>query len=151
VLVLQDVPATLPSADAPGPPPQDRRQTGRLNTPVNFVVRRMGTNGAVLQEELTFAENIGRGGACVPTTMSSLVIGDFINVAEIGGDFKTRAEVRGAYVGKDNTRRLNLRFVDTPAPDRLVRTDSGALLVRAGGGTTPVSTATPTPDRRRRY
>jgi len=138
------VPAAPPPLEEASLPAQDRRQTGRLHTPVNFVVRRMGTNGTVLQEEQTFAENIGRGGARVPTTMSSLVIGDFIDIEEKGGGFKTRAEVRGAFLGKDNTRRLNLRFVDK-APDRLVRTDSGA--VRVGGGGTP----TPTPERRRRH
>ena len=140
------VPAPPPPLEEPAPPAQDRRQTGRLEIFVNFFIRRVGTLGSVLQEERTIAENIGRRGARVLTTMSSLVMGDFIQIEEIGGDFQTRAEVRGAYVGRDNVRRLNLRFVDTPAPDRLVRTDSGAL-VRAGAGGTP----TPTPERRRRY
>jgi hypothetical protein len=55
--------------------------------------------------------------------MSSLGMGDVLQVEEVGGEFRTRAEVRNAYVGKDNIRRLNLRFMDRPAPDRLVRTD----------------------------
>jgi hypothetical protein len=90
---------------------------------VNLVVRRVGTLGTVLQEERTIAENIGRGGARVLTGMASVTPGDVLHLEEVGGDFKTRAEVRNAYVGKDNIRRLNLRFLDGPAPDRLVRTD----------------------------
>ncbi len=108
------------------------------------MTRRMSPLGTVLQEEHTIAENISRGGARVLTTMSSLVVGDLIQIEEIGGSFKTRAEVRGTYLGKDNVRRLNLRFADAEAPARLWRTDSGAM-AKVGGGT-PV----PAGERRRR-
>ena len=47
-------------------------------------------------------------------------------------------------MGKDNVRRLNLRFVDAQAPDRLVHTESGAV-ARVGAGT-----PAPASDRRRR-
>jgi serine/threonine protein kinase len=141
--------ANLPSTPAPPPPepeavhpPPERRTTGRLEIFVNFIVRRVGTLGTVLQEERTIAENIGRGGARVLTTMSSLGVGDLVQLEEVGGSFKTRAEVRGTYVGKDNVRRLNLRFADGPAPDRLVRTDTGELA--------RVGPATPVPGERRR-
>jgi serine/threonine protein kinase len=109
----------------PPPPPTfvERRRSGRLDIFVNLTIRRVGSLGTTLQEERTIAENIGRGGARVLTTMSSLGMGDVLQVEEVGGEFKTRAEVRNAYVGKDNIRRLNLRFMDRPAPDRLVRTD----------------------------
>jgi len=136
-----------PPPEPEGPPAEDRRQTGRLEIFVNFMIRRTDTQGALLQEERTIAENIGRGGARVLTTMTSLVVGDLVVLDEIGGGtnpLKTRAEVRGIYVGKDNVRRLNLRFVDTKAPDRLVRTDSGAVVRVGGSGTTP------TTERRRR-
>lgn len=147
----QEASAGLPSAPAAPPPepehnypPPERRTTGRLEIFVNLMMRRVGTQGTVLQEERTIAENIGRGGARVLTTMSSLVAGDIIQLEEIGGTFKTRAEVRGAYVGKDNVRRLNLRFADAQAPDRLVHTESGAV-ARVGAGT-----HAPTGERRRR-
>jgi serine/threonine protein kinase len=132
-------PGTIAS-ETPAPveaeiPESERRRTGRLEIFVNFTIRRVGTLGTVLQEERTIAENIGRGGARVLTTMSSLAKGDIIQVDEIGGAFKTRAEVRNAYVGRDNVRRLNLRFIDAEAPDRLVRTDSGEVArVAAVGG-----------------
>jgi len=90
---------------------------------VNFVLRRVGTLGTMLQEERTIAENVGRGGARVMTTMTSLAPGDIVQLEEVGGPYKTRAEVRGAYVGKDGIRRLNLRFLDSPAPDYLVHVD----------------------------
>jgi predicted Ser/Thr protein kinase len=115
---------TTPLRDSdPAVPFRDRRQTGRLDIFVNLIVRRVGTLGTVLQEERTIAENIGRGGARVLTGMVSVAAGDVLHLEEVGGDFRTRAEVRNAYVGKDNIRRLNLRFLDGPAPDRLVRTD----------------------------
>jgi serine/threonine protein kinase len=142
--VSQPIP---PPSEPEGPPAEDRRSTGRLEIFVNFMIRRMDTQGGLLQEERTIAENIGRLGARVLTTMSSLVVGDLVVLEEIGGGhdpLKTRAEVRGVYVGKDNVRRLNLKFVDREAPARLVRTDSGAV-VKVGGGS-----ATPTTERRRR-
>jgi serine/threonine protein kinase len=106
----------------PTPTPERRRVT-RLDISYNFQMRRMGTAGAVLQEERTVAENVGRGGARVFTTMSSLAPGDIVHLEHVDGPFKTRAEVRGSYVGKDNIRRLNLRFLDSPAPDYLVHVD----------------------------
>ena len=103
--------------------PSDRRRVTRLDIPVNFILRRVGTLGTVLQEERTIAENCGRGGARVMTTMTSLLIGDIVHLEEVGGPFKTRANVRGSYVGRDGIRRLNLQFMDSPAPDYLVHVD----------------------------
>jgi serine/threonine-protein kinase len=107
----------------PRPSYADRRRSTRLDIFVNFVIRRVGTLGTVLQEERTIAENISRSGARVLTSMTTVGAGDVVQLVEIGGDFQTRAEVRNVYVGRDNIRRLNLRFVDGPAPDRLVKTD----------------------------
>jgi serine/threonine protein kinase len=103
--------------------PADRRRVTRLDIPVNFILRRVGTLGTVLQEERTIAENCGRGGARVMTTMTSLLLGDIVHLEEVGGPFKTRANVRGSYVGRDGIRRLNLQFMDSPAPDYLVHVD----------------------------
>lgn len=111
------------SASTPSASYADRRQNTRLDIFVNFVIRRVGTLGTVLQEERTIAENISRSGARVMTSMTTVGPGDIVQLLEVGGDFQTRAEVRHAYVGRDNIRRLNLRFVDGAAPDRLVKTD----------------------------
>jgi hypothetical protein len=58
--------------------------------------------------------------------MAALATGDIVHLEEVGGPFKTRAEVRGTYVGKDNIRRLNLHFLDSPAPDYLVHVDTSS-------------------------
>jgi serine/threonine-protein kinase len=113
----------VPVPPASGASYADRRHSTRLDIFVNFVLRRVGTLGTVLQEERTIAENISRSGARVMTSMTTVGTGDIVQLQEIGGGFQTRAEVRQAYVGRDNIRRLNLRFVDGPAPDRLVKTD----------------------------
>ncbi len=103
--------------------PAERRRVTRLDIFVNLVLRRVGSLGTVLQEERTIAENVGRHGARVLTTMSTLVPGDVVQVEEVGGRFKTRAQVRGVYEGRDRIRRLNVRFLDSPAPDYLVHVD----------------------------
>ncbi|HSD27614.1 MAG TPA: serine/threonine-protein kinase [Vicinamibacteria bacterium] len=119
------VAAVGPAAEAASPAatPTDRRRATRLDIPVNFMLRRLRTDGTVLQEERTFAENVGRGGARIVTSMTALAPGDIVHLEEIGGLFKTRAEVRGTYVGTDHVRRLNLHFLDSRAPDYLVHVD----------------------------
>jgi serine/threonine protein kinase len=126
------VPAGAPTSGSitmTGSPPvphddwAERRRSTRLEIFVNFQLKRVGTLGTVLQEERTIAENISRNGARVMTSMNAVAIGDVVQLEEVGGNFKTRAEVRNAYVGRDKIRRLNLRFVDDQAPDRLVKTD----------------------------
>jgi predicted Ser/Thr protein kinase len=116
------LPVVVPPG-GPTPTPAERRRVTRLDIFVDFKIRRLGTAGTVLQEERTIAENVGRGGARVCTSMAALAPGDIVHLEEVRGPFKTRAEVRGSYVGKDNIRRLNLRFLDSPAPDYLVHVD----------------------------
>jgi predicted Ser/Thr protein kinase len=117
------VAAVFPGVPGTTPTPSERRRVTRLDIFVNFMIRRVGTAGTVLQEERTIAENVGRGGARVMTSMAALAPGDIVHLEEVGGPFKTRAEIRGSYVGKDRIRRLNLRFLDSPAPDYLVHVD----------------------------
>jgi serine/threonine-protein kinase len=117
------VPEPAPPPTQPVPVVEDRRRSSRLDIFLDLVVKRVGTLGTVLQEERTIAENVSREGARVKTTMTALGPGDILRVEEVGGDFATRAEVRNAYLGSDHVRRLNLRFLDRPAPDRLVRVD----------------------------
>lgn len=113
----------LPEDPDPGRPagasPQDRRAHRRLDVFVNLVVKRLDgrKDGAV--EERTIAENIGRGGARVLTSLLVLT-GDVVMVQEVDGDFRTRAEVRNVYVGPDHVPRLCLHFLDAEAPPRLV-------------------------------
>jgi hypothetical protein len=60
--------------------------------------------------------NIGVGGALVPTALP-LTRGDLVMVRDLQGVLKTRAEVRGLLIGKDNVPLLNLKFLDEAAAD----------------------------------
>jgi hypothetical protein len=47
--------------------------------------------------------------------------GDVILLQEAGGGYATRAEVRGVETGPDGIARLHLKFLDRPAPERLLK------------------------------
>jgi hypothetical protein len=108
-------PALVP--EAPGG--VDRRLHPRVNAFVNFTLQQVDEFGAVLQEELTVADNVSSSGAHVMTTLA-FAVGEIVLVQEAGGGFATRAEVRGAAHGADGIRRLHLYFLDRPAPDRIL-------------------------------
>lgn len=104
----------------PPPKPRERRRYSRLDGAyLNLKLQRIDASGATLQEERTVAENLGKGGARVMTSMA-VAKGDVVRVEELGGDFRTRAEIRNIYIGEDRVPRLNLAFLDAEAPDRLV-------------------------------
>lgn len=100
--------------------PDDRRGTPRVELFVNFTIQQVDEWGAVLQEELTVADNVSQGGARVMTTLR-FQIGDVILLQEAGGGFATRAEVRGVTQTHPAAERLHLRFIDREAPERLLR------------------------------
>jgi hypothetical protein len=104
----------------PPPKPKERRRFQRVeNLFLNLKLTRVNGGGAPGEEERTIAENLGKGGARVMTSMS-VTKGEILLVEEMGGPFRTRAEVRNVYVGADRIPRLNLQFLDGEAPDRLV-------------------------------
>jgi hypothetical protein len=103
------------------PDGRERRQHPRLNLFVNFTLQQVDEWGVVLQEELTVADNVSRGGAHVMTTLD-FAVGDVILIQEAGGGFATRTEVRGLGKGPDGIGRLHLKFLDRLAPDRLLQT-----------------------------
>jgi hypothetical protein len=132
------VPSPPPSAPRPvappAPPPSggdevhldpmspalhDRRASPRMNLFVNFTLQLVDEWGTVLQEELTVADNLSRGGAHVMTSLE-FAKNDVIQLEETGGGFATRAEVRGVKRGRDGIIRLHLRFLDGQTPDRLL-------------------------------
>ena len=115
--------APVPSARAASDEPRAEKRTAtRIESPLEVWLKRLGADGAVIGEERTIAENIGRGGARVMTAMSELGVGETVLFEEVGGDFQARAAIRHAYVGPDRIRRLNLQFLSTSAPDRMVPT-----------------------------
>jgi hypothetical protein len=120
----------MPPAPEPGTPavefhpsrdvPHDRRDTPRVELFVNFTIQQVDEWGAVLQEELTVADNVSRGGARVMTTLK-FQVGDVILLQEAGGGFATRAEIRGLTQTHPAAERLHLQFMDREAPERLLR------------------------------
>jgi hypothetical protein len=118
-------PVPAPSAaegvhlDPMSPALHDRRASPRMNLFVNFTLQLVDEWGTVLQEELTVADNLSRGGAHVMTSLE-FAKNDVIQLEESGGGFATRAEVRGVKRGRDGIIRLHLRFLDGQTPDRLL-------------------------------
>ena len=109
-----------PPATPPATKERERRQFERLeNAFVNLKLTRVNGEGNPQQEERTVAENVGKGGARVMTTLP-VMKGEILLVEEMGGSFRTRAEICNVYVGADRIPRLNLHFLDSQAPDRLV-------------------------------
>jgi hypothetical protein len=104
--------------EAPGG--RERRQHPRISLFVNFTLQQVDEWGAVLQEELTVADNISKGGAHVMTTLD-FAVGDIVLVQEAGGGFATRAEIRALGQGGDGIGRLHLKFLDRQTPDRLLQ------------------------------
>ncbi len=119
------IPAPPPSAtqefkvDRASPDLHDRRASSRVHLFVNFTLQLVDEWGTVLQEELTVADNLSRGGAHVMTSLE-FAKNDVIQLEESGGGFATRAEVRGVKRGRDGIIRLHLRFIDGETPDRLL-------------------------------
>ena len=116
----EPAPETATPPGAASAAPAERRRHERLEVFVNLRVRRTD-DGAGPREEQTIAENISRGGARVLTTLA-VQQGAVVELEEVGGDFRARAEVKNVYVGPDRVPRLNLQFLGVTAPDRLVGT-----------------------------
>jgi hypothetical protein len=103
-----------------GETPEDRRRAQRVDGPFFFGLKREVPKAMDPTEEAAIAENLSEGGARVKSSLS-LQRGDVIYVRELGGLFRTRAEIRNVYMGPDRIQRANLMFLDVPAPDRLLR------------------------------
>lgn len=108
----------LLSTDPPPVTKEERRKWRRISVFVNVRLRWTNAEGVEVEEQ-TIAENIGRGGARVMTSLP-VSKGDVLRMEEIDGDFQVRAEIRNVYIGPDHIPRLNLRFLDAAAPDRLL-------------------------------
>ena len=94
----------------------ERRRHQRREVFLNLKLVR--TDGAS-EEEQTVAENLGRQGARVLTSMK-VSKGDILMVEELNGGFRSRAAIRNIYIGQDLIPRLNLHFLDSEIPDRLI-------------------------------
>jgi hypothetical protein len=118
-------------AEAPGgqfrlptdPRPQstsrgERRRYERVPLAVNLRVRRSDPAAGV-QEEQTVTENVGRGGARVPTTLP-VAKGEKVIVSDLSRSVSAEAVIRNVYIGTDHVPRLNLCFPDPAGLERLL-------------------------------
>jgi hypothetical protein len=105
----------------PGDPtPVERRKFQRHVARLSLKLGAEQAPGGVAVEERTIAEDISQQGAQVRATTLPVVKGAILQVEEIGGDFKTRAEVRNISIGADGHPRLSLLFLDAPTPERFL-------------------------------
>jgi len=105
----------------PGDPtPVERRKFPRHIVRLSLRLEAEHAPGGVAVEERTVAEDVSQWGASVRATSLPVVKGAILQVQEIEGDYRTRAEVRNISIGTDGHPRLNLLFLDTPAPERLL-------------------------------
>jgi hypothetical protein len=115
-------PAPSPAAEPSPVPasPADRRVEPRFQVFLNLKLQRPPDALGNLEEH-TVAENLSRHGVQVPTSLP-VAKGEIVSIADLGGEFEMRAEVRNVFIGNDHVPRLNLRFLDGKIPDRLIAT-----------------------------
>lgn len=117
--MIRPVGAALPP-DAPVRSlPRDRRESPRFEISAHFLVQHVDEWEGILEEGLTVAENLSRGGALLLTT-AALSQGDIVILREIGGGFVTRAEVTGFDFDEDGTRHVRVKFLGASGPDHLL-------------------------------
>ena len=101
----------LPSDAAEEKAASERRRVRRHELAVNISLR---TTSGEERREYTISRNLGVAGMEVMTSMP-LARNDIVTVEEVGGPFRSRAEVRHIHIGPDNVPRLHLKFVDEDA------------------------------------
>jgi PilZ domain len=103
----------------PAPGHKERRKHERTEVYLNLRLKRTDPSTGQVQEETTVTDNVSRGGARVRTGMA-VSKGEVLMVEEVSGPFRTRAEIRNLYIGKDGVPRLNLSFLDGIFPERIL-------------------------------
>jgi PilZ domain-containing protein len=103
----------------PAPGQKERRKHERREVFLNLRLKRTDPSTGQVQEETTVTDNVSPGGARVRTGMA-VSKGEVLMVEEVSGPFRTRAEIRNLFIGKDGIPRLNLSFLDGILPDRIL-------------------------------
>ena len=94
--------------------------------------------GALALEEQAAAECVRAWDARVRISSLPAMKGAIVLVEGVGGSFRTRAEVRHIVIGTDGDPRLDLSFLDAPAPTCLLTDDEGKGHQEApGSGSSP--------------
>ena len=94
----------------------ERRTHPRYDLAVQLKLTRLEPVAFGPSNEQTVTRNIGSGGVMVLTSLP-VSRNDIVLVEDLQGILRSRAEVRGVFIGKDNIPRLNLRFVDPKAEE----------------------------------
>ncbi len=104
----------------PGDPqPEERRRHPRVSVSLKIKLHTTFARAGVPEEEQAIAEDIGKFGAKVKTSLP-VGKGDHVMVEEVGGEYRTRAEIRNVSIGPDGHPRISLLFLDGPAPEHLL-------------------------------
>jgi hypothetical protein len=109
----------LPGERKPPPATNERRVEPRYELFLNLRMKRGEDAMGGALEEVTVADNLSRNGARVRTSLP-IAKGEVLYLEELGGTWKTRAEVMNVTIGKDHIPRLGLKFLDEKAPGRLL-------------------------------
>jgi hypothetical protein len=117
-LHADDAPHPLRSA-LEGRDPWERRHCTRFQILVNLVLQKKGATGDVEREELTVADDLGRDGLRVRTTIEAIP-GDVLTVKHPESGFEARVGVCDSWVAGDGVRRLNLAFLDGKTGEPLI-------------------------------
>lgn len=105
----------------PGDPtPVERRKFPRMLSRLNLRLEAEHAPGGVAMQETTIAEDVSPRGAQVKASTLPVVKGAILQVTDIGGEWKTRAEVRNITIGQDGYPRLHLLFLDASAPEHML-------------------------------
>ena len=107
---------SAPSAGARAHVGAERRNQPRYDLAIQLKLTRPEPVPFGPVSESTVTRNVGTGGAMVLTSLP-LTKGEIVLVEDLQGILRTRAEVRGVFIGKDNVPRLNLRFLDPEAEE----------------------------------
>jgi hypothetical protein len=102
--------ATASVAPGPVPSPPEHRGTPRFDIFINVNVRRVDPGSEGGPESMGVVTNVAATGAALMTSLP-LEVGQNVDLQEIGGPFKTRAEVRHVSVGEDAVRHVSVKFI----------------------------------------
>lgn len=102
-----------------GAPEAERRKSPRVPSTTSFTLEAQDEWGTVLQEELTVATNLSRGGACLRTTLPFRA-GEVLLLQEAGGAFATRVIVCAVSGALPDRAFLHVEFLDGETPPRLL-------------------------------